>query len=55
MTPLERAPLISKTAKFECHLLKTTVASEHIAPQRSKMLQRFVYIWGQYLTVAAST
>ena len=46
MTPLERAPLISKTAKFECHLLKTAVASEDIAPQLRKMLQRFVYIFG---------
>lgn len=52
MTPLERAPLISKTAKFERHLLKTTVASEDIAPQRRKSLQRFVHIWCQYPTVA---
>ena len=33
-------------------MLKTTVASEDIAPQRRKILQRFVHIWCQYPTVA---
>ena len=39
-TPLERAPLTSKTAKFESDLLKT---NEDIASQRREILQTLVY------------
>ena len=37
---LKRAPLTSKTAKFECDLLKT---NEDIASQRREILQTLVY------------
>ena len=43
-TPLERAPLTSKTAKFESGLLKT---NEDIASQRREILQTLVYGGGQ--------
>ena len=41
---LERAPLTSKTAKFESDLLKT---NEDIASQRREILQTLVYGGGQ--------
>ena len=43
-TSLERAPLTSKTAKFESDLLKT---NEDIASQRREILQTLVYGGGQ--------
>ena len=45
-TSLERAPLTSKTAKFESDLLKT---NEDIASQRREILQTLVYGGGEKL------
>lgn len=48
---LKRAPLTSKTAKFECDLLKT---NEDIASQRREILQTLAYggrgVWAKKLS-----